>query len=162
MCYSFSPFRRFSNSPWHVGTRKTKQNIKVKATGARWGKRANWNAKCQSISWVFLNRQSIPIPSQHMRCQCQVCTVPIRTHRRTGPLLLSKPRGLAQRCLCLFHTTVLYELEQQCLHLFQSNGIMLLLNLLLPHCGVCAQHEIMSFGFMQINCNRMHLMFLHP
>lgn len=43
-------------------------------------------------------------------------------YRGNVVLLLSKSCGLTQRCLCLSHTTVLYELEQQCLYSWKKKN----------------------------------------
>lgn len=94
------------------------------------------------------------ILSQHM----QYKSVQYRhTHRGKVAPLLSQSGGLTQGCLCLFHTTVLYQLEQQCLYLFESDGTMLHLNLLLLHRGVVASMKLSSslhgFTYKTLNSN---------
>lgn len=73
---------------------------------------------------------SIPL-NQHIQYKYQA-------QRGKRALPLSKSGGLTQRCLCLLHTTVLYELERQCLLFIESDGTMFHLNLLRScHLGLC-------------------------
>lgn len=53
--------------------------------------------------------------TESTRHKCHACTA-----QRGKVALSSKSRGFTQRCLLLFHTTVLYEFERQCLYLLSA------------------------------------------
>lgn len=140
--------------PWHVWTRNTKKvefHLRIlfygKATGAQWGKITDWNPKYQSIFGFFLFGKA----SQY-RVNINGINANNLVQHREGRSHFSRlnPEDIHNDAFAFFTLQYRMSLNSSAFIYWER------WNNVTPKSSstaswACAQHEIMPFGFMQIN-----------